>query len=143
MSAADHALTFVDSNILVYAHDRDAGSRHDAAAAAIRTLWHHNSGVLSTQVLQEFYVNVTRKVSSPLDRSSARAILAEYGTWTVHELSVGDVLEASVVEEQEQLHFWDALIVVAAQRTGAEVLLSEDLQDGRRYGQLTVRNPFL
>jgi predicted nucleic acid-binding protein len=143
MSADDHALTFVDSNILVYAHDRDAGARHDAAAAALRRLWQNHSGALSTQVLQEFYVNVTRKVSSPLDRSSARAILAEYGTWTVHPLTVGDVLEASVLEEEEQLHFWDALIVVAAQRTGAEVLLSEDLQDGRRYGELTVRNPFL
>lgn len=113
------------------------------AAAALAALWQDRTGALSTQVLQEFYVNVTRKVSSPLERSSARAVLAEYGAWNVHHVSVGDVIEASAFEEREQVHFWDALILVAAQRVGAQVLLTEDLQDGRRYGGVTVRNPFV
>jgi predicted nucleic acid-binding protein len=63
---------FVDTNILVYAHDLDAGNKHDQAAEIVSQLWESRNGVLSTQVLQEFYVTLTRKVSSTLSKLEAR-----------------------------------------------------------------------
>jgi predicted nucleic acid-binding protein len=135
-------LTFVDTNVLLYAHDRQAGQRHEEAVRITDELWQRGTGALSTQVLQEFYVNATRKLKQPISRSDARDIVADYATWRVQPVSARDVLDASLMEEQHTLSFWDALIVVAAMRTGAAVLLSEDLQDGRKFGAVTVRNPF-
>ncbi len=135
-------LTFVDTNVLLYAHDRDAGDRHDQAVRIVDQLWEHGTGALSTQVLQEFYVNATRKLARTIGRAEARDIVADYATWRVHQVSVRDVVDASSLEEQHTLSFWDALIVVAARRTGASILLSEDLQTGRGFGALTVANPF-
>lgn len=135
-------LTFVDSNVLVYAHDSDAGERHEQAIGVVEDLWTHGNGALSTQVMQEFYVTATRKLTRPLARQEAREILSEYSTWRVHRTSPPDVVDASLLEEQHTLQFWDALIVTAAGRLGAAVLLSEDLQHGRTFGALTIRNPF-
>ncbi|MEY2434258.1 MAG: hypothetical protein QOC92_3983 [Acidimicrobiaceae bacterium] len=141
MSTED--VTFVDSNVLVYAYDADAGAKHQAARTALIDLWNQESGVLSTQVLQEFYVTVTRKLSTPLARNTARDVVATYSTWRVHSLDVGDVIAASELEERHTLAFWDALILVAAQRLGASRLLSEDLQHGRQIAEMTIVNPFL
>ena len=73
--------TFVDTNILVYAHDADAGRRHDVASALVRQLWDARDGVLSTQVLQEFYVTVTRKIPKPISRKDARDLVQTYTAW--------------------------------------------------------------
>jgi predicted nucleic acid-binding protein len=97
---------------------------------------------VSTQVLQEFYVTVTRKVPKPLAKRAARAVVDTYRAWPVHRPEVDDVIAASELEERHQLSFWDALIIVSAQRSGARTLLSEDLQDGRRIGELIIVNPF-
>lgn len=135
-------LTFLDTNVLLYAHDRDAGERHERAVGVVTELWERGTGALSTQVLQEFYVSATRKLTQPLTRRDARELLSDYSTWRVHRISPQDVLDASMLEEQHILQFWDALIVTAAGRLGATALLSEDLQDGRRFGPLTIRDPF-
>lgn len=135
-------LTFVDTNVLLYAHDRDAGRRHDEAVRIVEELWERGTGALSTQVLQEFYVNATRKLSRTISRSEARDIVADYATWRLHQVSARDVLDASSLEERHTLSFWDALIVVAAGRAGATVLLTEDLQHDRAFGALTIHNPF-
>ena len=134
--------TFVDTNVLVYAHDADAGSKHQTARSRLEELWRDESGLLSTQVLQEFYVTVTRKVSRPLPRITARGIVATYRVWPLHRPDVDDILTASELEERYHLSFWDALIVVAAQRSGARRLLTEDLQDGQRFDELEVVSPF-
>jgi predicted nucleic acid-binding protein len=134
--------TFVDTNVLVYAYDADAGDKHEAAKEVLTRLWIDETGLISTQVLQEFHVTVTRKLRAPLDRRRAREVVATYGAWEPHRPSVDDVLAAAELEERHQLAFWDALIVVAAQRSGAALLLSEDLQDGRRFGDVTVASPF-
>ena len=73
--------TFVDSNVLIYAHDADAGSKPRIAADRLRKLWESGAGLLSTQVLQEFYVNVTRKIASPLAAGAAREVVRDYAAW--------------------------------------------------------------
>ena len=134
--------TFVDTNVLVYAYDADAGEKHQAARSQLRTLWQDESGRMSTQVLQEFYVTVTRKLSQPLPRRTAREVVATYQAWPVHRPDVDDIVAASELEERHRLSFWDALIIVSARRSGAQVLLTEDLQDGQRFDGLEIVNPF-
>lgn len=134
--------TFIDTNVLVYAHDRSGGTRRDQARSVLLELWDQRQGVLSTQVLQEFYVTVTRKLARPVAKSAARRVVAAYAAWPVQTVSAGDVLEASELEERHRLAFWDALIVVSAQRCGAERLLSEDMQHGRTLLGVRIENPF-
>ena len=134
--------TFVDTNVLVYAHDATEIEKQPIARAIIEELWEGRSGVLSTQVLQEFYVVATRKLSPPMARAEARELVALYATWRTILIDASLVLDASVLEEQAQMSFWDALIVGAALRAGAARLISEDLGDGRRIDGLGIENPF-
>ena len=134
--------TFVDTHVLVYAHDLDAGRKHARAQALLRELWQTRDGVLSTQVLQEFYVNVTRKISKPIAKKEARELVQSYTAWRVASVEPGDVLAASDFEERFRLSFWDALIVTSALNTNAETLVSEDLEHGLRIKGLSVVNPF-
>jgi predicted nucleic acid-binding protein len=134
--------TFIDTNVLVYAHDTDAGARHSAAKALLVELWDSRTGSLSTQVLQEFYSVVTRKFRPPMPRAQARAIVAAYGEWCDVPTEPQLIVAASRLEEEHTLSFWDSLIVQAAIYAGADRLVSEDLQDGRRFGGLTIENPF-
>jgi predicted nucleic acid-binding protein len=115
---------FIDSNILIYAHDLDADDRHRKAVEIVRDLWTNQNGVISTQVLQEFYVNVTRKIPQPLDKSKAREVVRNYSLWQTETIDSSDVFRASEIEEANRISFWDALIVVAAAKSGASVLLS-------------------
>ena len=133
---------FVDTNVLIYAHDRDAGRKHSLAAEIVRGLWESRLGVLSVQVLQEFYVNVTRKIPSPVPRETARKLVEAYGRWHVEVADPALLIRASEVEERHSLSFWDALIIAAAARAQAGRLLSEDLQAGRRMLGLRIENPF-
>lgn len=93
-------------------------------------------------MLQELYVNLTRKLQKPMTRSRARAIVERYAAWPVHQVTPADILSASELEQRHSLAFWDALVVVAAQRSGAERLLSEDMQAGRSFGGVRIENPF-
>jgi predicted nucleic acid-binding protein len=133
---------FVDTNVLVYAHDVDAGRKNQIARQVVSELWQTQRGIVSTQVLQEFYVTVCRKLSTPLDRSTARRIVEAYQVWDVHSLDVSDIVAASEIEERHQLSFWDSLIVSAARRTNADRLLTEDLQAGQRIEGILIENPF-
>ena len=140
--SAPGPLVFVDTNVLVHAHDAGAGERGDVARALLRELWADRRGALSTQVLQEFYAVVTRKLKPPIARADARHIVADYSTWCVVDTDPLLIVSASRLEEQHSVGFWDALVIEAALRSGAETLVSEDLQDGRAFAGLTVRNPF-
>jgi predicted nucleic acid-binding protein len=139
---ADGPVTFVDTNVLVYAHDRSESRRQAVAQALLGALWRNRTGILSTQVLQEFYVVVTRKSDPPMRRVAAREIVALYGEWPIVQLDVALILAASLLEERHGLSFWDALIVEAARRSGATLLLTEDLQSGREIGGVRIENPF-
>jgi len=133
---------FVDTNILIYAHDRDAGAKHQAAASLIRGLWESRRGLISTQVLQEFYVNVTRKVATPIAPAEARGMLTAYAAWHVEVIRPADVLQASEVQQRHRLSFWDAMIIVTAANGGADVLATEDLSHGQIVEGVRVSNPF-
>jgi predicted nucleic acid-binding protein len=135
--------TFVDTNVLVYAHDTDAGVRHTTAKALLAEPWDSRDGTLSTQVLQEFYAVATRKFKPPVPRAQARAIVAAYGEWCDVVTEPQLIVAASRLEEEHTLSFGDSLIVQAAIHAGADRLVSDDLQDGRRFGALTIENPFI
>ncbi|MHB8399318.1 MAG: PIN domain-containing protein [Candidatus Limnocylindrales bacterium] len=134
--------TFVDTNVLLYAHDASETGKQPIARALLEELWADRSGVLSSQVLQEFYVVATRKFDPPMRRSEARELIALYATWPVVQVDVGLIVDATTLEERAQLSFWDALIVEAARRAGAVRLVSEDLQDGRLIAGVAIENPF-
>lgn len=132
---------FVDTNILMYAHDASAGVKHDRAKAVIAELWSTRSGVVSTQILQELCVSMRRKAARPVDLKTAREIVTDYLAWDVHVNTGGSILEALELEERYRISFWDALVIQAAQASGAAVLYSEDLSDGQMYGAVRVVNP--
>ena len=132
---------FVDSNVLIYAYDADAGVKRTAAAAVLRELWDRRSGVLSTQVLHEFYVNVTRKIAAPLSKSSARAVVDAYAPWCVNT-TPAETSAAFRIEDEARISFWDALIVAAARKAGAVRILSEDLNAGQTIAGIRIENPF-
>jgi Predicted nucleic-acid-binding protein, contains PIN domain len=134
--------TFVDTNVLLYAHDASEIEKQPIARALLEELWADGSGVLSTQVLQELYVVATRKFKPPMRRSEARELVALYATWSVVQVDVGLIVDAAALEERAQLSFWDALVIEAARRAGATRLVSEDLQDGRRIAGLVIEDPF-
>jgi predicted nucleic acid-binding protein len=133
---------FVDTNILIYAYDVSASRKHEVARQIVSDLWNSGYGVLSIQVLQEFFVNVTQNIPKPLDRRLARDIVADFLKWEVIINDGESILEAVDVLLRYGLSFWDALIVGAAARSGAAVLLSEDLKHGQVIHGLTIRNPF-
>jgi len=133
--------SFVDTNILVYAHDIDAAKKHKVARELITSLWDHKTGVLSTQILQEFYVTVTRKIPTPVTHLEARTIVKAYIPWAV-ETSAAMVLEASEIEERNHVSFWDAMVVAAAQRAGAVRIFTEDLNHGQKIEGIFIQNPF-
>ena len=133
---------FVDTNVLVYAYDRGAGPKHERALSLVEELWKEGNGILSTQVLQEFYVNVRRKAKKPVSIEQARALIADYLSWDPIVNDGATLLEAIDVEQRYQLSFWDSLIVAAAQKGGASVLFSEDFNHGQKFGSVVVQNPF-
>ena len=134
---------FVDTNVLVYAYDRGAGPKHERALSLVEELWKEGNGVLSTQVLQEFYVNVRRKAKKPVSIEQARALIADYLSWDPIVNDGAMMLEAIDVEQRYQLSFWDSLILVAAQKGGASVLFSEDFNQGQKFGSVVIQNPFI
>ena len=133
---------FVDTNVLVYAHDLDAGERHDIAVRLVSELWESRTAVISTQVLQEFYVNATRKIPSPLPRSTAREIIRTYSSWQTELIGTPEIETASELEEQHQLSFRDALIVTTARKGGASRVLTEDMNPGQIISGVRIENPF-
>jgi len=134
---------FVDTNILVYAEDRDSGIKHNIARDLVADLWRSGEGVLSVQVLQEFFVTVTRKMPRPLDPDEALAIVEQYLAWRVVENSGGLLLAGIRLASTLRVSFWDALILQAARVEHCDRLWTEDLNHGQRIENLTIVNPFL
>lgn len=133
---------FVDTNVLVYAHDLTAGDKHDRARALLEELWHTREGCLSVQVLQEFLVTTTRKIPKPLDTSAAAQIIADLASWHVHAPAAPDVLAAIDIHRQTGASFWDSMILRSAQELGCPTVYSEDLNAGQAYAGVRVSNPF-
>jgi len=134
---------FVDTNILLYAHDRSAGVKHERAHQLLERLWTSEEGVLSTQVLQEFCINLRRKVARPLPMEEVRQIIQDYLSWEIVVNTPASTLHALEIEIRYRISFWDALILQAAESAGASVVYSEDLGVGQKYGSVQVVNPLL
>jgi predicted nucleic acid-binding protein len=132
---------FIDTNVLIYAHDIDAGAKHQIAKAVLRERWSERTGILSVQVLQEFYVNVTRKIRSPLSKELARSVVSSYMIWCLDTTPV-EISAAFRIEDESRIGFWDALIVSSAVKGGAARILSEDLSAGQRIAGILIENPF-
>lgn len=135
--------TFVDSNIFLYAFDVQAGWKHEICNQKLVELWDSGGGVLSTQVMQEFYNNVTRKIAKPLSYTAARAELKLYEAWEVVQVDPALIRIASMIQENHVLSFWDSLIIAAAQQADADILLSEDLNHGQVISGVRIHNPLL
>lgn len=133
---------FVDTNILVYAHDFSAGAKREVAVELLLRLMAEGSGCLSVQVLMEFFVTVTRKIPKPLSVDQAEEILADFGTWKTFAPQAADVRLAIQLMKNQPLSFWDAMIIQAAAAMDASMIWPEDLQNGQVYAGVTVRNPF-
>jgi predicted nucleic acid-binding protein len=136
-----NAKTFVDTNVVIYAHDVDARAKHEIASRILRRLWSERNGALSPQVLQEFYVNVTPKIAKPLSKPSARAVVGSYVVWCV-DTTPADIAAALRIEDEAGIGFWDALILAAARKAGADRLLTEDLNSGQVIDGVRIENPF-
>ncbi len=136
------ARAFVDTNILVYAHDSGAGSRYEMAKALVKDLWQGRNGVLSTQVLQEFYVNVRRKARNPIESVEARRLVEDYLRWEIVVNDGTTILGALDLEQRFKVSFWDALILQAANTAKVATVYSEDLSHGQSYYGVEVINPF-
>ena len=134
--------TFIDTNIIIYAYDVTAGKKQKTAGNILTDLWNSGLGVISIQVLQEFFVNVVQKIPKPIDKQQAKEIVRDFLKWHVVVNTGGSIIEAIDICLKFEYSFWDSMIIEAAITGGAAVLISEDLQDGQVISGVTLRNPF-
>jgi predicted nucleic acid-binding protein len=134
--------TFIDTNIIIYAYDVTAGKKHETARIIISDLWDSGLGVISTQVLQEFFVNVVRKIPKPIDKQQAKEIVRDFLKWHVVVNTGDSIIDAIDIFLSFGYSFWDSMIIEAAIKGGATVLISEDLQDGQVVSGVSIKNPF-
>ncbi|HVW08155.1 MAG TPA: PIN domain-containing protein [Bryobacteraceae bacterium] len=131
---------FVDTNVLLYAAANDAVRKQQLSLGLIARLWNERKGVLSTQVLSEFYHNATRKLR--LSAESAEEAVKDYSRWKLHRPDHASVLGAIRLEQRYRVAWYEAMILNSALETECSILWTEDFQDGQRFGDLTVRNPY-
>jgi predicted nucleic acid-binding protein len=140
--SADAQHEFVDANVLVYAFDSSAGRKQRIAQRLLERLWETSTGCVSVQVLQEFFVIVTRKVAKRLPVPDATARVREFATWKVFAPTASDVLAAIGLHARAKIGFWDAMIVLAAAESGCDVLWTEDLNNGQLLQGVRIQDPF-
>jgi predicted nucleic acid-binding protein len=134
--------SFFDTNVLAYLFDNDAPEKKVAAQALIEKEAAAGQLVISTQVLQELYVTITRKLSDPLPEKEAEEVIRHFSSFPVIGIDPGHILGAIARSRLHRFSFWDSLIIESALSSGAETLFTEDLQDGRTVDGLRIQNPF-
>jgi predicted nucleic acid-binding protein len=134
--------TFFDTNVLVYGFDLSNRQKYDVASELIREAFEKRIGVISTQVLKEFYVTVTQKIPIKMDMTDAEQAVRNFSVWKVVETDVALILKAIHVQRRHGLSFWDAMVVAAARVSGCAVLLTEDLSHDTFLDDLHILNPF-
>jgi predicted nucleic acid-binding protein len=134
---------FVDTNIIVYAYDASAGEKHHKAVEIMKELWNSGHGIISTQVLQEFHVNVTKKTSKPLAPLTAKEIVKDLIKWKTVIVDEEIILKAIDIHNEHKYSFWDSVIIASALEGGAVTLLSEDLSDKHKIKGIVIKNPFV
>ncbi len=133
---------FVDANILLYSRDASEPEKQVIASARLDELWEKHTGRLSVQVLNEYFVNVTRKLDPGLSPEEAWDDIEALSAWAPLPLDMGILTRAFAVQRRYGLSWWDSMIVAAAEASDCSVILSEDLSDGSSYFGITVENPF-
>lgn len=133
---------FIDTNVLVYANDQTETAKQAIAIRLITDGIRSGRAVISSQVLSEFWVTITQKIQVPLDRETAEKELENFRAMRVISVDYDTVRTAVNIQKRCQISYWDALIISTAQIAGCERVFSEDLNDGQRYGNVTIRNPF-
>ncbi len=136
------ALVFVDTNVLVYARDGRDEAKHVAARTWLESLWTERSGRISTQVVSEYYVTLTRKLRPTVDPEEAWADARRLLSWNPQPLDVAVLAEARELQRRYRLSWWDSLVAAAASIQSCSIILSEDFQDGMIIGSARVLNPF-
>lgn len=132
---------FLDTNILLYGYDLDAPDKRAIAVSILEHAWRQpGSTAISVQVLQEFFVNFTRKGQPDTE---TRQLIVDFCHWPVIDNTLALLGNGLAIREKWQLSLWDALIVAAAEASGATELLTEDLNHGQQYGKVRAVNPFL
>lgn len=133
---------FIDSNILIYANDTSSQKKFEIAKNIVDDLWQSNKGVISTQVLQEFFNVITKKITQPIPIKTAKEIIGTLLKWHV-VINDGEIILSAIdLHERHQISFWDAMIVQAAINAEAHVILSEDLTHGLVIDGVKIKNPF-
>lgn len=136
------AAVFVDTNVLVYARDASETDKQPAAAQWLEQLWIEQRGRTSIQVLNEYYVTVTRKLRPGMAPDEAWDDVEALLAWEPRAIDADLLRRARDIERRHGTSWWDAMIVAAAQLQSCTLLLTEDLQDGWSCDGVTVRNPF-
>lgn len=133
---------FVDTNILLYSRDASEPEKQALASARLDELWEAHTGRLSVQVLNEFFVNATRKLDPGLSPEEAWDDIEALSAWEPLPIDMAILARAFSVQQRYGLSWWDSLIVAAAEASGCSRILSEDLSDGASYFGIIVENPF-
>ena len=133
---------FVDTSVLVYARDASEPLKRPIAIRWLQDLWREHRGRTSTQVLNEYYVTVTRKLDRRLDPEAAWGHVCDLFTWEPQEITCDLLRRAREIEQRYSTSWWDSTVIAAAQLQECSVLLSEDFQEGMVFGGVAVWNPF-
>ena len=131
---------FVDTNILLYAYDAGAILKQNISIELLERLSRDGVGALSVQVLVEFYSNATRKFR--MSSSSVEEAIEDFSAWRVHRPDYSSVIDAIHLQRGNKLSWLDAMILNSALESGCSVLWTEDFNDGQRFGDLVIRNPY-
>jgi len=134
---------FVDTNILVYSRDASEPDKQAKARQWLTQLWQQETGRISAQVMNEYYVTVTQKLKPGLSREQARSDLRALGVWQPLEISTHLIESAWEVQDQYAYSWWDSLVIASALFLDCHYLLSEDMQHEQSVGTLKIINPFL
>ncbi|MDT8438559.1 MAG: PIN domain-containing protein [Wenzhouxiangellaceae bacterium] len=133
---------FVDTNVLVYARDASEPEKQPRAQAWMDWLWSQQSGRISTQVFQEYYQIVTRKLQPGLKPGAARADVRDLGAWKPIPIDGPLIEKAWTIEDRYRYSWWDSLILAAACQAGCDILLTENLAGGQQIENIRIVNPF-
>ena len=134
---------FVDTNLLVYSRDASNPEKHTQAKQWLTQLWQQETGRISTQVMNEYYVTVTQKLKPGLSKEAARSDLRALAVWQPLDISVPLIESAWEIQDQYAYSWWDSLVIAAALFLDCDYLLSEDMQHGQSFGKLKIINPFI
>ena len=133
---------FIDSNILVYAHDTENPEKQQQAQTVIFDGIRLENAVISTQVLSEFYVTITQKIKNPLTVLKAKEEIKYLSILEIVEIDIAMILQAIHLQDKWNISYWDGLILAAAEQARCKTIISEDFTDQQIYDHILVKNPF-